>query len=173
MSNMKDKQIDNYALNQMSPEEKELFEKEIGPSNELQKEIQFRKQIVKTVQYQKLVETKSRIKEATVSWRNHVPDLEHSKFNKTESIIKNFENFADSISNLIAHFFIPYSAAYRNAAVEQLSIEDQAFFYYNKKEFSKAIPLLQKLPEDDYESQLMIGNAYACLLYTSPSPRDS
>jgi len=56
---------------------------------------------------------------------------------------------------------MPYSAAYRNVAVEQLSTEDQGFFYYNKKEYSKAIPMLQKLPEDDHEAQLMIGSAYA------------
>lgn len=161
MSKISDKQIDNYALNYMSPEEKESFEKEMETNEELRKEVQFFQQIVQTAQFQKLFETKSRIKEATVDWRNYVSEFEQST--STGAISKGFENLADSINNLIAQFFMPYSAAYRNVAVEQLSTEDQGFFYYNKKEYSKAIPMLQKLPEDDHEAQLMIGSAYAAL----------
>lgn len=157
---MKDKQIDNYALNKMSAVEKELFEKEIETKIELAEEVQFIKQLVNTVEHQKLVETKLRIKEATAVWRNNVPEL-NSKLIDTESIMKSLENIAEPIIHLIAHFFKPYSAAYRNAAIEQLNIEDKAFYFYNKKEYVKAIPLLLKLSKDDNEVQLMIGNAYA------------
>jgi len=162
MSNIIQDQINLYLLNRLSPEEKVAFEKQMENDLKFKKEVLFQKEIAEAVQYKKSADAKAEITSLVQDWGKYIPEpeLNETATNFKQSVQQNIENFADTLNTLIAEFFNPYPAAFRNAAIEQLSIEDQAFYYYNRKDYLKAIPLLQKLPKDDQEVQVMIGNAY-------------
>lgn len=147
-------QIQLYLLNRLSSTDKVIFEQLIQNDPELKKEVQLQKQIAEALEYMGSMEAKAYLKKSVQNWRQYVPELKKSTF--TEKIQHSIEH----LNNLVLQFFNPYTAAFRNAVIEQFSIQDQAFFYYNKKEYSKAIPLLLKLPREDQEVQMMIGNAY-------------
>lgn len=157
MSKTLEDKISLYLLNRLSPEEKKIFEAEMENDTAFKKEVRLQKEVTAALQYKRSVEAKAVIKNRVKNWQQHVSEL--NKPNLVEAAKQGLENLSDVFQTLVVQFFNPYNAAFKNRKVEQLFTEDQAYFYYNRKDYTKAIPLLQKLPDDYYEVQLMLGNA--------------
>lgn len=158
MGKYNEDEISRYILERLPPNEKIKFEEEMQNDTEFKQEVQLQLQITEALQYQRSLEAKIYLKKSVQNWRQYVPKLNRSGL--AQKAQQGVEDLVKDLNNLVLQFFNPYSAAFRNPVVEQLSIEDQAFYYYNRQDYIKAIHFLQKLPKEDQEVQLMIGNAY-------------
>jgi len=158
MSKYNEDEISRYILKRLSTNERIKFEDEMQNDTEFKQEVQLQLQITEALQYQRSLEAKVYLKKSVQNWRQYVPKLNRPGF--AQKAQQGIEDLVKDLNNLVLQFFNPYSAAFRNPVVEQLSIEDQAFYYYNRQDYIKAIHFLQKLPKEDQEVQLMIGNAY-------------
>jgi len=156
-------QINLYLLGNLLPEDKAIFEEHMQQNPAFKKEVELQQEIAKALQYKKTLETKTAVKSFVQNWQQYVPELNETKPNFIETTQQKIENVVEDLSKLVLQIFNPYSAAFRSNAVEQLSTEEQAFFYYNSKDYAKAIPLLSQLPKEDQEVVLMLGNAYLAL----------
>jgi len=160
MNKILEDQINLYLLGRLSPEDKLHFEKHMKNNLEFKKEVLLQQEIAQALQYKRTQNTKAAIKSHAQNWQEYVPELNETKKPLIEITKKSIENLVEDLDKLVLQVFNPYSTAFRTTTVEQLSIEDKAFFYYNKKDYAKAIPLLLKLSKEDQEVVLMIGNAY-------------
>jgi len=159
MSRIFQDQINLYLLNRLQPEEKVIFEQEMQNDATFRKEVQLHKELTEALQYKNSVEAKLHIENIVEDWKQYLSKAKEANESLAQTAKIGVENLTNTLSALVLQFFNPYSAAFRNAFVEQLSIEDRAFYHYNRKDYLKATPLLLKLPKDDQEVQLMTGNA--------------
>lgn len=160
MNKMLEDQINQYFLGGLSPEDKVVFEEHLQNNSDFKKEVQLQNELAKAIHYKKNIELKTTVKNFTQDWQQYVPELNETKQNLIEATQQSVKNALEDLNNLVLQVFNPYSTAIRNKVVEQHSMEEQAFLYYNRKEYAKAITVLLKLPKDNQEVMLMIGNAY-------------
>lgn len=153
-------QINLYLLGRLSPEDKLHFEKHMKNNPEFKKEVLLQQEIAQGLQYKKNLHTKAAIKSHAQNWQQYVPELNETKKTLIETTKKSIENLVEDLNKLVLQVFNPYATAFRNTTTHQLSIEEQAFSYYNKKDYAKSIELLLQLSQEDQEVKLMIGNAY-------------
>jgi len=156
-------QINLYLLGRLSFEDKVIFEKHMQDNVEFKKEVLLQQEIAQALLYKKNLTTKATVKNLVQNWQQYVPELNETKQNIIETTQQNIENMLEDLNKLVLRVFNPYPIAFRNTAIEPLNTQDQAFFYYNRKDYAKAIRLLLQLPKEDQEVLLIIGSAYIAL----------
>lgn len=159
MTNFDDIYIDRYLLNQLTISEQTDFEQTMEADTILKKRVQEHKQLIKATQLTGLMETKAQIRAVTKSWARYVPDLAVSVQEKMQHTKQSIMATAEEIVALVNQFFRPYAVSFRNTLSDNPTLEENAFNFYNKKDYEQALALLKQLPDTNKEAQLMIGNA--------------
>jgi len=163
MGNYDPYQIDRYLMKQLPLEEAVAFEKEISGDLNLANEVEEQRKLIQSLRLAGKFETRSQIKAITKNWKDFVPELSKSKKGGFETLTNKTEEKIEQLIQLAYQFFIPYSVSYRNSPTQNRNEKEDAYYLFTKKDYERALPLLEKLPDKNIEARLMTGNAFLAL----------